>query len=91
MSTRKLILNYTLLFGITAFLVFLWFFLTGRTLIWHVDGEEYPIIAADIKYMGLDLPAGSHHVTLTYKTPFLQCRRNDFSRRYHNPRSSLYR
>lgn len=38
MSTRKLILNYTLLFGITAFLVFLWFFLTGRTLIWHVDG-----------------------------------------------------
>jgi uncharacterized membrane protein YfhO len=35
-----------------------------------VDGEDYQIFNADIKYMGLDLPAGSHHVTLTYKTPF---------------------
>lgn len=36
----------------------------------YVDGEEYPLINADIKYMGLDLMPGHHDIVLTYKTPY---------------------
>ena len=35
-----------------------------------VDGEEYPLIRTDIKYMGLDLTAGHHDIVLKYKTPY---------------------
>lgn len=35
-----------------------------------VDGQEYPIIKTDIKYIGLDLTPGHHTIELTYKTPY---------------------
>lgn len=36
----------------------------------YVDGQEYPLIKTDIKYMGLDLTPGHHDIVLTYKTPY---------------------
>ena len=35
---RSFLIRYTLLFVLTSFVVFLWYFLTGRTFIWHADG-----------------------------------------------------
>lgn len=43
---RAFIIRYTLLFLITFFGVFLWFFLTGRTFIWCADGltQHYNVL-----------------------------------------------
>lgn len=34
----KFLFRYTFIFGITVLIVFSWFFLTGKTLIWYADG-----------------------------------------------------
>lgn len=38
----------------------------------YVDGEEAPILRANVAFMALELPAGSHVVTLEYETPNLR-------------------
>lgn len=35
----------------------------------YVDGVETPILPANIKYMGLELPAGDHDIRLEYTSP----------------------
>ncbi len=38
MNKKRLFGEYTLLFALTALLVFCWYIITGRTFVWHVDG-----------------------------------------------------
>lgn len=37
----------------------------------YVDGEEVPILQANVAFMAFELPAGSHVVTFEYETPNL--------------------
>ena len=32
-----------------------------------VDGEEVPLVRADLAFMGVSVPQGEHRVTLTYR------------------------
>ncbi len=36
-----------------------------------VDGEKAVLLKANIMYSALELPEGEHHITLTYRTPYL--------------------
>jgi uncharacterized membrane protein YfhO len=36
-----------------------------------VDGEKAKLLKANILYSALELPEGEHHITLTYRTPYL--------------------
>ncbi len=36
-----------------------------------VDGKQAKLLKANIMYTALELPAGDHHITLTYRTPYL--------------------
>ena len=38
MNKKRLFGEYTLLFALTALLVFVWYIITGRTFVWHIDG-----------------------------------------------------
>jgi uncharacterized membrane protein YfhO len=36
-----------------------------------VDGEKANLLKANVMYSALELPEGEHHITLTYRTPYL--------------------
>ena len=36
----------------------------------EIDGESAEVVNADIKYLGIQIPAGSHEIVLTYRTPW---------------------
>ncbi len=36
-----------------------------------VDGEKAKLLKANIMYSSIELPEGEHHITLTYRTPYL--------------------
>lgn len=38
----------------------------------YVDGEETALCEANVKYCGLDLPAGKHHIEMRYHSPYLK-------------------
>ena len=37
----------------------------------YVDGEEASLVKANGMYMAVELSKGSHHIQLTYRTPYL--------------------
>ena len=37
-----------------------------------VDGDETKVYAANVKYIGIEVPAGEHEITLVYQTPYLR-------------------
>ncbi len=38
----------------------------------YVDGQKAKLLEANVMYSALELPEGSHHITLTYRTPYLK-------------------
>ena len=36
----------------------------------EIDGASAEVVNADIKYLGIQIPAGSHEIVLTYRTPW---------------------
>ncbi len=50
---RKFFFWYTVLFAVSAFFVFSWYFLAGRTLIWQADGwtQHYKALVYYARYM----------------------------------------
>lgn len=49
----ELYIRYTVLFAVCSVLVFMWYFLTGRTFVWHVDGYGQYLTA--LKFYGQTL------------------------------------